>query len=442
MSTAPIGSLVKRLSALYPAGDDAELAAAVATFDDEQLGSSVAKEKAATLAMRRLATIAPERLEGLRAVPELATRLARVESGRHQVPALCATLDDAARRLGIPIWTIKGMSAREWYPDPDLRDIGGDVDVMVPTVDDAVALTVLLRSSQGYDYSRQELPWLKATADGDIYGQVMLSHPDILVPKVDIHFGGYSVRHCGRIPLSGQAPAPGLHPFDPSGTLPHVLANSAGDYFVLAKDLNDVAAALGDERIDWDAVLSTLDGVALTGHLGNILGEVIAFQTLDESLLAKARRLRARCPVERPGPAAVDYWGESHWRRRWIGTSLHAFELGRRRSLKEGVRLGVSAARYYRTRFAVAVDKDAKPFNLRRLTSWECVRLVPADLALELVGPAQPPSGKEAHGAHEPLGKKIDIVRTSSGDLVCTPDTVFVPTLDYHLSENLVRSVA
>jgi hypothetical protein len=131
----------------------------------------------------------------------------------------------------------------------------------------------------------------------------------------------------------------------------HVVANSAGDYFVLAKDLNDLAA----DRIDRDAALGALDTIALSGYLGYLLGEVSALQALGEPLLTKAQRLRARCPVERLRPATADYWGESHWRRRWIGTSLHAFELGRRRSVGEGVRLGVSAARYYRTRFEVTV---------------------------------------------------------------------------------------
>jgi hypothetical protein len=441
MSAASIGSLVKRLSALYPRDDDAQLAAAIAKVDDERLGFAVAKEKAAALAMRRLTAIAPERIEGLRAVTELAARLDLVDASRQQFPALCAKMDEAASRMGVPIWTIKGLGAREWYQDPDARDIGCDVDVMVPTVDDAVTLTTWLRSTQGYDYTRQELPWLKATADGDVYGQVNLSHPDAGVPKVDIHFGGYSVRHCGRMPLIGPTPPPGLHSYSPSGTVLHVVANSAGDYFVLAKDLNDLAAALGDDRIDWDVVLSTLDTVALTGYLGYLLGEVIALQALDESLLAKAQRLHGRCPVERPRPATADYWGASHWRRRWIGTSLHAFELGRRRSLKEGVRLGVSAARYYRTRFKLTVRKDAEPLRLHRLTSWECIRLVPADVASELVSAAQPRSTEEPDGARDPLGKQIEIVRTGAGDLVCTPDTVFVPTLDYNLNENLVRSV-
>ncbi|MFI5925873.1 hypothetical protein ACIA3K_07780 [Micromonospora sp. NPDC051543] len=442
MSAAPIGSLVKRLSALYPRDDDAQMAAAIAKVDDEQLGFAIAKEKAATLAMNRLAAIAPERVERLRTVTELAARLDLVGASRQRFPALCAKMDEAAGRMGMPIWTIKGLGALEWYQDPYARDIGCDVDVMVTDVDHAMTLTTWLRSTEGYDYTRQELPWLKATAAGEVYGQVNLSHPDPEIPSVDIHFGGYSVRHCGWLPLIGPTPPPGLHSYSPTGTVLHVVANSAGDYFVLAKDLNDLAAALSDDRIDWDVVLSNLDAVALTGYLGYLLGEVIAFQALDEPLLAKAQRLRDRCPAKRLRPATADYWGASHWRRRWIGTSLHAFELGRRRSLKEGVRLGVSAARYYRPRLKLAVRKDAEPLRLAQLTSWECIRLVPTDVAAELVSPAPPRSTEEPDGARDPLGKQIEIVRTGAGDLVRTPDTVFVPTLDYNLSESLVRSVA
>jgi hypothetical protein len=63
--------------------------------------------------------------------------------------------------------------------------------------------------------------------------------------------------------------------------------------------------------------------------------------------------------------------------------------------------------------------------------------LVPADVASELVSATRPSPGKEPEGARESLGKQIEIVRTSAGDLIATHDTVLVPTLDWHLNEDL-----
>jgi hypothetical protein len=106
--------------------------------------------------------------------------------------------------------------------------------------------------------------------------------------------------------------------------------------------------------------------------------------------------------------------------------------------------MGLSAARYYRKRLRLSIRPDAVPVRLQRLSSWECVRLVPRDIAAGLLGdtPARRPPIDVGGADRVPLSASVQIARTDAGDLVLTAGAVFVPTIDYRLNERLVRGLA
>src|SRR5262249_20226475 len=158
---------------------------------------------------------------------------------------------------------IKGLSARAWYPEPAMRDVG-DIDLMVAAIDDAVRLAAGVRRL-GYTFERKELPWLKRWPDADlVYGQFNLKAIKLYaLPNIDIHFGGSSVRPCGPHRIAPRDRGPGLSYYTAQDNIPLLVGNAAGDHQITTKDLNDILRCLEGEDVDWEHVCRELDDVAL-----------------------------------------------------------------------------------------------------------------------------------------------------------------------------------
>ncbi|MGW4802130.1 nucleotidyltransferase family protein, partial [Nonomuraea sp. NPDC004297] len=190
--------------------------------------------------------------------PRFATVQGRREVLLRTSDAVLATVHELASNLGLPVWALKGLSARRMYSDPQLRDLG-DLDLMVATFDDAVRLTGALREL-GYGFNRHELPWIKRTSGPrDLYGQFSLHHRDPAhSPGIDLHFGGYSIRHCALHPLPELDKTPGLSYLTPAQNLPMMVGNAAGDHKITTKDLNDLALALDQPDVNVRRLLTQL----------------------------------------------------------------------------------------------------------------------------------------------------------------------------------------
>ena len=220
---------------------------------------------------------------------------------------------------------------------------------------------------------RRELPWLKRDAtSGALYGQILLTDPETGHLGVDIHFGAYSVRHCTHLPIA-VPPEPGVHLITGADNVAAVVNNAAGDHFASMKDVNDLIMAA---RRSPDAVRRGA-AVAQRAELGGflaILVRLLAATSAVGELRSVFAPLLAGAPAEPVPPLP-----EPSWTRRWTAVALHAFRVGRRTSVADGVRLAASAVRYYRQRLSLAIVADGAPAPLA-LNEHTCVRLVPLEL--------------------------------------------------------------
>ncbi|MFL6129581.1 MAG: nucleotidyltransferase family protein [Mycobacteriales bacterium] len=321
-----------------------------------------------------------------------------------------AELGAGVAQLGLAVAGIKGLATRGLYRDGSIRDVG-DLDVLVDDVDEAWRLAGWLRS-RGYDWYPEELPWLKRdAATGLVYGQVAVRRYVGPVPlRVDVHFAGYSVRHCrlAPCPLSGT----GLHLWEPAENLPLLLGNAAGDYVIRLKDINDITLMLEAEpRLAWEPALGRVRAVGLDRFWNAVLDQVL--RTSELSGRARALAGELRFPGVRPERVPL---GEKDWSRRCRATAVDAFRSGSGPVRK--VRRACGAWRYYRRPLQLRVTDRCRHGRadaglLEHLRNDVCVRLVPTRMVRERSGTAaavrlEPGSGSLVPGTRTLRQRVLD----------------------------------
>ncbi len=404
----------------------------------QQAADFFRRHKVRTLADRKLAEIPTENASAVRSALSQSVRFI---SGRLQlVPMVIEQLDRAGRELDIAVVGIKGLAARQYYPDQAIREIG-DWDVYVDSERAAWALAGWLRR-RGFDYDEQELPWFKRDREnGRLYGQVRLGRlVNGVKVSVDVHFGGYSVRHCGLLQVRMPLDQPGWHLADRAQNLVMGVANAAGDQFITAKDLNDLMLALDDPTLDWTPIRAGISSAGLQGFFTRMLDRVHEIGDLSPEASDRAKAAAFRDSSEPLPPI----WAQDDVLRRKV-TVRHAYRLGRRHSLRRGAVAAMTASRYYRADLKVRVIRRRGRSTLPKASPWTCVRLVPVRLAARLGGlTASSSADASLHPRPTVVGRSelsanssIQCVRTPSGDLVEAAGELFLPTVYYKVSANL-----
>jgi hypothetical protein len=418
--------------------DDERCAEMLGRMAVERLASVMVTEKVCYRVLDFLDHELPDLGRSVRAVPAMVSRMRRLAAVAARQDELIARIASDAAHRGIAVWGIKGVAARGWYRQPELRDVG-DIDLMVSDIDGAYALAATLRQ-QGYGYDPSELPWIKAKFDGrDLYGQVNLWHPDRgQWPNVDIHFGGYSVRHCEVLPL----PAPvetGYRSVDQQTNLPYMVANAAGDHRISVKDLNDLYLCLASGDVDWARVSKQLEAALLGAFFRRMLGRLRHLFHLHPGEVELVDWLSGRGGLEWPSPD-----GRWTWQRRFVATVGHATRSGSRHGLAQALVRGTTAVRSYwgHPRIEIQNRRRGPVPSMPALNQWTCVRLVPVEQAVSACQEAfatVTDGGAGVPSVVEELGGGLAVVKTPGGDVVRAADTVFVPTVDYALD---IRTIA
>jgi hypothetical protein len=374
---------------------------------------------------------------------QLAPHAAVARARQQTCDEVIADLDAAGRELGFAVFGLKGLVSRTFYPDARLRDLG-DTDVFLSTGDDAWRLARWIRE-RGWDYDERELPWFKGDPKtGAAYGQIRLTKSrDNCSHFVDIHYGGYSIRHCGLYRFSGLPGEPGWHLIPREQNLVATVANAAGDDFITLKDLNDLYFAWSDPSLD---IRQTYD------HLRKLeLARFFATMTkrLDElfdlsALPSPERVVRTMTLKPEPSPPLAAPVG----RLRWRVTVTHAFRTGKDQSIASGVVAAITAARYYSSRLRLhARSRSWRTLRLPPFNSRTCVRLVPVGLALRRLGAmaATPPSPVRLPAPQtQPIDgfQLLRAGRISSGYVLFAGDEAFIPTVYYDISRALLDEIS
>lgn len=405
------------------------------------VASALMVEKVTSLVLARLTAAGSPLAERLFDHPRFVTIRRRRDLLVRTDEEILGTVHERAVGLGLPVWGMKGLSARRRYPEPRLRDLG-DLDLMVPGLDDAIRLTGELREL-GYGFNRHEFPWIKRAPDsGHLYGQFNLhSRTPGRWPGIDLHFGGYSVRHCGLYRLPALDTTPGLSYLNVARNLPMMVANAAGDHRITTKDLNDLALAMDDQQVDWPHLLEELDAVCLTGFFAALVDALRATPLGDTGPAGKLADLVSGIRRERPDPA-----GDWSNRRRWAATVAHSFAYGRRRSPGGAIVATLTAARYYARPLRLRAGYGIGTTRLPRPAGWRCVRLVP----VELLGRAlrrddDVPLGDaflDLGEAGQRLSEDCTVMSSPRGQFVRMPIGDFLPTVYYRLARPLVAVAA
>jgi hypothetical protein len=417
----------------------------------EMLGG---EESARFLDAMRMRTLVARRLAGIespgRALQECLALLdpaIRKVGHMHEVlDANLARLDQIAIEAGLEIFGGKGISAHATYRDKSVRDFN-DIDIFVRDRRDAVVLSGVLRTRFGYRYQKYELPWFKLDPTDDlVYGQIALvapqEDPDLL--NIDIHFGDYSVRHSSRLSITPTFPrgGPGLKMVAPEENLACIVNNAAGDYFITAKDTNDLLMALSRPAFDVDRFVSQLRRAHLDGFFGFIVETLQAGTVLTAEQDHRLRTIpRGRTLEIRP----QDH--HPSWNRRYLGTTLHTFSARRRDGLLPAARIAADAFAYYRKRLALSLRPPASgPAKPIVYNAWTCIRLVPLEIATGLIGEsattaatAVPLPEKHSSVSGDPEFERLD---TPAGSYIRMAGEPFLATVDYQLDPQLIRHVA
>lgn len=404
---------------------------AVANADPRGAAEAIVRHRVVGLAARRIGDSTAG--GDIRAALEAAVTRRRVLSGL--LTDAWSELGAAVAGLGIAAAGIKGYSAVALYERPADRD-AGDIDVMVNTVDDAWRLVGWLRR-RGYDWCQYELPWIKRAPDGHIYGQaaVWKWHGEIPA-RIDVHFGGYSVRHCRLVPCPVEDR--GLYRLDPLHNLPLLLGNAAGDFFVRLKDVNDIVLMLRTvAQEDWAPALEPVRAAGLGPFWNALLAEVLRTSDLSGYQRDLARRLRFRGT---PGEHVP--FGRQVWRARARATVADAYRAGRsERGAGTGLARAWSAYRYYRrplrtTVAATCHHRGGAALLLDDLRHDVCVRLIPTSM-IRALGDGKRPAraaGPAPATAHPLTGSGLLRAETAGRHCyVRAGGEVFATTVRYDL---------
>lgn len=332
-----------------------------------------------TIWFNKVSTLALDRLRGS------AERSSFLELARRRetLDNLIAEWTPKVKRLavdaGIGLSLIKGFPMQRLYEVQDFRDLG-DIDALTSSIDDAWILCEAL-AHEGFEWCKFELPWIKRDRFTQrLYGQFAVwKWMGELAIRVDIHFGGYSVRHCGLM----DAPASSTHDeLDPMENLPLVVANAAGDFVVRMKDLNDLYVMLTNypDHRDWAVALDTIANVHLQGFWNRLLSCLSEFMDLSPSDRELLERLRYADQELEAAPV-----GQSDVHGRTQATVRHALTVGGETA---GPRFASSAMEYYGTphehRLATTCTHNDSN-TIAELNNDTCVQLISPEVFRDLV---------------------------------------------------------
>ncbi|MEU9096830.1 nucleotidyltransferase family protein [Streptomyces sp. NPDC048361] len=336
------------------------------------------------------------------------------------IPALLDAVAAAAGASGIEWSPMKGCSIRQSYRDPRMRDVG-DVDLWVPSADDAWTLSETLLAMD-YVYAPWELPWFKKSASGELYGQVRVVRLERDRAAVDFHIGAYSVRHCGTMPLGRHRKGR----FLPEDDIAAVFGNAAGDCMLDLKSVNDLHVLL-PQVTNVARIHTLLDHGGLLPFLRGCLTRIRGLAGLPASLTESLDRLEPA-----PGPEEdVQVTPAQADRLRIAQTVTHATEIALRDHPGQVRAIVASAADAYGYEHPLTV-LPRPAYRVGPLVSWECVRLVPVQGSAR-----QLPAGTRAADVEHP----IRLLSLDDGDLVTVGDRVFIPTVDFRVPEGLVAAL-
>ena len=331
-----------------------------------------------------------------------------------------------AARTGTTVALVKGGGLRLWYPDPAQRHLG-DLDLWLP---DQASAWALVRYLLGLDwaFNSGELPWLKQTHDGHGYGVSNLVSVSREQLGIDLHYGDYSVRHCGRVPLREQdvRDAGGERARIPDEELLVIMmANAAGDHFITLKDVNDLLLGATRPGIDWARVRQLLRQSGLVEFARTLATAAPGFYpgagAAGEAISTAQRELVGRGGRLEP----VSLARSSPPRVRTRTTVRHAWTVSKEFGLPHRIWSTLSAAYYYSANLrprAVRIAGGPLPPWCYRPRPWRCVRLVPVDRVPGILGTGSRPSGAATAAPRVALGARRERLWEFAGGS-------FVPTV-------------
>lgn len=439
-NTANARFIVRSASILNPRNSSENLLNQIENLSVRDLADALVAEKVCyrilDLLGRHKSVVVKELMED----SIFSAHITRINLVADKTSMLLNTLNEAGCRSEIPILAIKGLCAREYYADPQLRDMG-DIDLMVRSVDDAIRLIQVLREL-GYTFERRELPWLKRDlATGNLYGQFNLKFSQLNgSPNIDIHFGGYSVRHCGLLGFKKENLKSGISYLSLLENIPFLVGNAAGDHKITTKDLNDLYISLDINSEDWDRIIAELDSVALLPFFNIMLCNLKQWSSLSSSQSSRVEGILNTTQPEWPKPGLF-----LSWQRRWLAISKHAFKLSVRYSYHQAIIAAFTATRYYWKPLQLVVVKR-NPRSISRMPSlnpWTCIRLVPVELLERIMSksdnkPIGMPSLKVT-GPTKAISSELSIIQSSHGDVVRSRVGDFLPTVFYDLDNKLLE---
>lgn len=397
----------------------------------DTLGVSAAFD---TLVAHRVYSLALERLQGLDASPavaELTERLVRLQAAetqrRDRVREVTRRTLRASAEQGVRV--MKGLALRTYYRHPEWRH-EGDIDLHVSTWPAAREVAARLRTT-GWDWDTAELPWLKWTDDGHLYGQLslVLDGPEEADTRVDLHIGPYSVGHGGLMPLVGwhEREVLGVAVRVPSteSALALIGAHAMNDCLLSQKDVNDVAEIIAAEQdIDWGSVEELAHCAQAAAAIRQIRRQV----ELGRRASADGRDV----PEIATGPLTVR--GFTGLRRALRFGRLALSDERRRGGVLGAAPVAIDAIRYYNADLAPRLvptgGEDMSTASRGRTSCW---RLVPAPVWSEWNG-AGDAAQNGARTRATTLGEDLTMISGESGSALVTMGEVFVPTITGRVS--------
>ncbi len=411
------------LGVITPSGD-LDAAVSYALAHPEQALAFLRRHRVVGLGLARI-----QEACGAGALPRVLTELREFRGGLDEM--LDDALDElisAVEETGVPTVGIKGLSMRQLYGRATDRDTG-DVDVMVNDVDGAWELTARLRAL-GYDWCQYEWPWIKRDgASGEIYGQFQVWREfGDRAKRFDVHFGGYSVRHCRRAPYTIDKA--GFSLLDPAENVPCLLGNAAGDYLVRLKDVNDTILLLESGAAVDERAKTRSKELGLDGFWAVLVGYARTMANLSPQATAHIANLQPGALARRAVP-----FGAPAQRRRTAATVHDAFRAGRAQGgIAGGIRTAVSAYGYYGHGLKLNVSPCAHPERadlVADMTNETCIRLIPPRMIRTTAADRAPESGAEPESEIPGTSLLRTVKSAGHGFVVAADGESFVPTIMY-----------